>query len=245
MASLLIPFGFRLYFYKQLSVSNDITNPALGHSGHNTSWGRADPLAKAGPGRLGLLAAVQDRAPVKVTNTHPIVLGIGGNDGILATQCFSLSRLLMLSLVSPNCVSTQQARAYTRGLTNYRIKWQSTNQLKPRHHFSRLATTFYFSESVRFTDISAKCYGQFLQLWFCSVRSPCITEAIHWSHPLHRAETDLLWKFGVSTCRSGKIILKFSSVTLLQCPCWKLTIYHVFVNILSRYALFWWLVAFC
>ena len=106
----------------------------------------------------------------------------------------------------------------------------------------RLTTTFYFPESVRLTDILAICYGQFLQLWFCSVRSPCITEAIHWSHPLHRAETELLWKFGVNTYRSGKIILKFSSVTLLQCPCWKLTIYHVFVDILSRYALFWWLV---
>ena len=47
-----------------------------------------------------------------------------------------------------------------------------------------------------------------------------------------------------------KVILKFLSFTLqLQCPCWKQTIYHWFVYILSRYALFWWLVpekiAFC
>ena len=71
-----------------------------------------------------------------------------------------------------------------------------------------------------------------------------------WYHPLHRAETELLWNFGVSTCCIGEDILKFSSVTLLlQCPCMKPTIYHRFVDILSRYALFWWLVpekiAFC
>ena len=31
------------------------------------------------------------------------------------------------------------------------------------------------------------------QMRFFSVRSPCITGAMHWSHPLHRAETELLW----------------------------------------------------
>ena len=66
---------------------------------------------------------------------------------------------------------------------------------------------------------------------------------MHWSHPLQRTETELLWNFGVSTCSICKVILKFSSVTLrLQCPCWKPTIYHLFVDILSRYHLFWWLV---
>ena len=90
----------------------------------------------------------------------------------------------------------------------------------------------------------------YLQLWFCSVISTCIFEAILWSHPSHRAETELLWNFGVSTCSICKVILKFSSVTLrLQCPCWKPTTYHRFVDILSRYALLWWLVpekiAFC
>ena len=62
----------------------------------------------------------------------------------------------------------------------------------------------------------------YLQLWFCSVISTCIFEAILWSHPSHRAETELLWNFGVSICSIGQDILKFSSVILLlQCPCWK------------------------
>ena len=39
-----------------------------------------------------------------------------------------------------------------------------------------------------------------LQWCFCSVRSPCITEVLHWRHPYHWEETELLWKFGVSTC---------------------------------------------
>ena len=38
--------------------------------------------------------------------------------------------------------------------------------------------------------ILAKCNGWFLELWFCSVRSTCIPEAMHWSHPSHRAEAD-------------------------------------------------------
>ena len=100
-----------------------------------------------------------------------------------------------------------------------------------------------FLSHFQVTAILAKYNGQFLQQWFCSVTSPHSFEAIHWSHPLQRAETELLWKFGVSTCSICKVILKFSSVTLLlQCPCWKSTIYHRFVHILSRYALFWWLV---
>ena len=33
------------------------------------------------------------------------------------------------------------------------------------------------------SQILAKCDGQFFQRWFCSARSPCITEAKHWSHP--------------------------------------------------------------
>ena len=117
-------------------------------------------------------------------------------------------------------------------------------------YFISFCILFYFFPILRVTAILAKCDGRFLQRWFCSVTSPCIFEAIHWSHPSHRAETELLWKFGVSTCSICKVILKFSSVTLLlQCPCWKPTTYHRFVDILSRYALFWWLVpekiAFC
>ena len=65
---------------------------------------------------------------------------------------------------------------------------------------------------------------------------------MHRSHASHRAETELLWKFGVSTCSICKVILKFSSVILrLQCLCWKPTIYHRFADILSKYDLFWWL----
>ena len=121
---------------------------------------------------------------------------------------------------------------------------------KARHHFRCLTKTFYFSESVRLTEILENCDGQFLQRWFCSVRSPCIIEAIHWSHPLHRAEIALLWKIGVRTCSIGRDIFIFSSVTLrLQCPCWKPTTCHRLVDILSRYDLFWWRVpkkiAFC
>ena len=79
----------------------------------------------------------------------------------------------------------------------------------------RLTTTFChdFSESFRLTDNLGKCNGQFLQQWFCSVRSPCITEVMYHSHPEHRAETELLWTFGVSTCSICKVILKLSSVT--------------------------------
>ena len=82
-------------------------------------------------------------------------------------------------------------------------------------------------------------------MWFCSVTSPCITETMSWSHPSHRAEIELLWNFGVrlSTCSICKVILNFSSVSLqLQFPCWKPTVYHRFVDTLSRYDLFWWLV---
>ena len=90
---------------------------------------------------------------------------------------------------------------------------------------------------------SGKMQWPILQQWFCSVRSPYITAAIHGSHPSHRAETELLWNFGVNSCSICKVLLKFSFVTSrLQCPCWKLTIYRRFVHILSRYDLFWWLV---
>ena len=41
---------------------------------------------------------------------------------------------------------------------------------------------------ILFFQILAKCNGQFLQLWICSVRSSCITEVMCWSHPWHRAE---------------------------------------------------------
>ena len=34
--------------------------------------------------------------------------------------------------------------------------------------------------------------------WFCSVTSPCITEVMHLFHPLHRAQTKILWKFRVN-----------------------------------------------
>ena len=45
--------------------------------------------------------------------------------------------------------------------------------------------------------------------WFCSVGSPCITEAIPWSKPSHRAEKWLFWKFGVGACYMCKVVLKF------------------------------------
>ena len=80
----------------------------------------------------------------------------------------------------------------------------------------------------------------------CSFGSPCIAEAIHWSQPSHRIQKWIFWKFGVcaffSICKS---YLDFSSVTnlkLLQCPCCQPTTYHWFVDILSRYDLFWWFV---
>ena len=90
------------------------------------------------------------------------------------------------------------------------------------------------------------------QRWFCSVASPCITEAIHWSQPSHKEEKLLFWKFGVSAFCLCKVILKTSSVAnrkRLQCLCCQPTIYCRFVDILSRYDLFWWLIpekiAFC
>ena len=91
---------------------------------------------------------------------------------------------------------------------------------------------------------------QILQRWFCSVASPCIAEAIHWSQPAHKVEKMLFWKSGVSTFCLCKVILKTSSVTKrLQLLCCQQTIYRLFVDILPRYDLFWWLVpekiAFC
>ena len=73
--------------------------------------------------------------------------------------------------------------------------------------------------------------------------SSCIAEAIHWSQPSHKAEKLLSWKFGVSSFCFCKVILKTSSVTAwLQCLCCQVTIYRLFVDILPRYDLFWWLV---
>ena len=114
------------------------------------------------------------------------------------------------------------------------------------YKFRRLEKTQYSGKIGN----SGKMRWPILQRWFCSVRSPCIIEAIHWSHPLHRAEIALLWKIGVRTCSIGRDIFIFSSVTLrLQCPCWKPTTCHRLVDILSRYDLFWWRVpkkiAFC
>ena len=48
---------------------------------------------------------------------------------------------------------------------------------------------------ILISQILAKCNGRFLQRWFCSLRSSCITEAMHWSHPLHRAETELVTQY--------------------------------------------------
>ena len=53
---------------------------------------------------------------------------------------------------------------------------------------------------------SGKMELPILQRWFCSVRSPCVTEAMHWSHRSHRA-AEFLWNFGVSTCSICKFIL--------------------------------------
>ena len=79
------------------------------------------------------------------------------------------------------------------------------------------------------------------QRWCCSVGSPCIAEAIHWSQPLHKVEKLLSWKFGVSAFCFCKVILKTSSVTKrLQCLCCQPTIHHRFVDTLPRYDLFWW-----
>ena len=81
------------------------------------------------------------------------------------------------------------------------------------------------------------------QRWFCSVGSPCIAEAIHWSQHSHKVEKFLPWIFGVRAFWFCKVILKTSSVTKrLKCLCCKPTIYCRFVDILPRYDLFWWLV---
>ena len=98
------------------------------------------------------------------------------------------------------------ARADTWDPTKYTTNWQSTNWQKLWHHFSRLTTIFYFSESVRL----AKCCGQFLQLWFCSVRSPAYLEMEFWplgneSSPFCR--TDWFHAQWHSTCKDS--ILSF------------------------------------
>ena len=85
-----------------------------------------------------------------------------------------------------------------------------------------------------------------LQRWFFSVRSPCITGTKHWSHPLQRAETELLWNFGVKYLQHLQSYLEIfiyhlaAAVPLLDSGNRQ---YHWFVNILLRYDLFWWLVS--
>ena len=76
-------------------------------------------------------------------------------------------------------------------------------------HFISFCILFYFFPILLVTAILAKYNGQFLQRWFCRVTSPCIFEAIPWSHPLHRAKTELLWNSGVSISSIGEDILKF------------------------------------
>ena len=62
---------------------------------------------------------------------------------------------------------------------------------------------------ILISQILAKCDGQFRSCEFVGVRIPCITGAMHRSHPSHRAETELLWNFGVSTCSIAKLSRKF------------------------------------
>ena len=52
-------------------------------------------------------------------------------------------------------------RAQDRAPTNCRTNWQSSKQLKPRHHFSCFTTTFRFSESVRLTEIVQNVMADF------------------------------------------------------------------------------------
>ena len=42
---------------------------------------------------------------------------------------------------------------------------------------------------------SGKMQWPILQQWFCSVTSPCIFEAIHWSLPSHRAPWHMAWSW--------------------------------------------------
>ena len=97
---------------------------------------------------------------------------------------------------------------------------------------------------ILFFQILAKCNGQFLQLWICSVRSSCITEVMCWSHPWHRAErvTVKFWSQCLQYLQRYLEIFSSHLAAAVQCPCWKLTIYHWFVDTLSKYDLFWWLV---
>ena len=158
-----------------------------------------------------------------------------------ATWALFLQGADTLSPPGPICF-----RATRNQQKNHRPKYFISFEM----YFISFCILFYSFLILQVTAILAKCDVLFLQLWFCSVTSQCIFEAIHWSHPSHRAKTKLLWKFGVSIRGIGEDILKFSLVTLrLHCPCWKPTTYHRFVDILSRYALLWWLVpekiAFC
>ena len=75
------------------------------------------------------------------------------------------------------------------------------------------------------------------QRWFCSVGSPCIVEAIHWSQPLHTVEKLLFWKLGFSSFFLCKVILILENflchqaAAVLVLPNCQSTIYHRFVDI--------------
>ena len=163
----------------------------------------------------------------------------------LATLCGSHSNLAKIYLSQVLEIMPCTARAQDRAMTNCRTNWQCSKQLKldtildawQKHSISPSQP-----DSLKFwkNAMANFCSNDFA-VWVCE--KPLHHWTIQWSHPLHRAEIEFLWKIGVSTCSIGKDILIFSSVTLLlQCPCWKPTIYHRFVDISSRYALFWWLV---
>ena len=72
------------------------------------------------------------------------------------------------------CICLKCARPRS-GSENCRTNWQSSNQLKNRHHFSCLATTFYFSESVRLTAR--------LRLWQNAMADFCRGDFAVWEAP--------------------------------------------------------------
>ena len=67
--------------------------------------------------------------------------------------------------------------------TYFRITWKIPNLFKNLFKFKRTGTTW----------ILAKCYGLFCRCELLCAKGPCITEPMHWSHPSHRAGTELLW----------------------------------------------------
>ena len=135
---------------------------------------------------------------------------------------------------------------------NYRTNWQSTNQVKPWYYFSGLRTTFYFSESVQLTDIQAKLQNSMADFCSCDF---AVREVLAFLQQCF--EFILSIELKQSYCEmfdsvpavfaklSWNFHLSLSCCSPLAGP----TIYHRFVDILSRYALFWWLVpeniAFC